>query len=189
MLCLLVPGTLCHCKDKNIVLESLNLLFTDEVAPFFSFLFLHDDIESLTEWTCTHMLTTVRCNETLFASTACQVRSQDAYYVLQGLDVEMRETAWLWLKVKSFFSGYWKEGTLKFVLVPTFKLTAEPVPDMGFLFEFWWKQNIFPFHVFFCTRSLKFLLAKQAVGNCGPWKHHGGIFIRICLLVHLLCHN
>jgi len=49
------------------------------------------------------MLTTIRCTETLFASTACQVRSQDAYYVLQGLDVEMRETAWLWLKVKSFF--------------------------------------------------------------------------------------
>ncbi|KAF8648076.1 hypothetical protein HU200_065115 [Digitaria exilis] len=48
--------TLCYCKDKNIVLESLNLLFTNEV------------------------------------------RSQDAYYVLQGLSVETRETAWLWLK-------------------------------------------------------------------------------------------
>jgi hypothetical protein len=44
---------------------------------------------------------TVRCNETLFASAACQVRSQDAYYVLQGLGVETRETTWLWLKVKS----------------------------------------------------------------------------------------
>nr|CAB3456894.1 unnamed protein product [Digitaria exilis] len=51
-----VLSTLCYCKDKNIVLESLNLLFTNEV------------------------------------------RSQDAYYVLQGLSVETRETAWLWLK-------------------------------------------------------------------------------------------
>ncbi|TKW32831.1 hypothetical protein SEVIR_2G193100v4 [Setaria viridis] len=51
-----VLSTLCFCKDKNIVLESLNLLFTNEV------------------------------------------RSQDAYYVLQGLGVETRETAWLWLK-------------------------------------------------------------------------------------------
>ncbi|OEL15600.1 Aminopeptidase M1-C [Dichanthelium oligosanthes] len=51
-----VLSTLCYCKDKNIVLESLNLLFTNEV------------------------------------------RSQDAYYVLQGLGIETRETAWLWLK-------------------------------------------------------------------------------------------
>ncbi|KAF8688813.1 hypothetical protein HU200_042141 [Digitaria exilis] len=51
-----VLSTLCYCKDKNIVLESLNLLFTNEV------------------------------------------RSQDTYYVLQGLSVETRETAWLWLK-------------------------------------------------------------------------------------------
>ena len=38
MLCLLVPGTLCYCKDKNIVLESLNLLFTNEVDLFIFFL-------------------------------------------------------------------------------------------------------------------------------------------------------
>ncbi|ONM54526.1 Aminopeptidase M1 [Zea mays] len=51
-----VLSTLCFCKDENIVLESLNLLFTNEF------------------------------------------RKQDAYYVLQGLDVETRDTAWVWLK-------------------------------------------------------------------------------------------
>lgn len=47
--------------------------------------------------------TTVRCTEVSFvsfASIACQVRKQDAYYVLQGLGVETRDTAWVWLKVK-----------------------------------------------------------------------------------------
>ncbi|CAN6174091.1 unnamed protein product [Urochloa humidicola] len=51
-----VLGALCNCKDDNIVLESLNFLFSGEV-PY-----------------------------------------QDAYYVLQGISVEARETAWLWLK-------------------------------------------------------------------------------------------
>jgi hypothetical protein len=31
-----VPGTLGSCKDKNVVLESLNLLFTNEVGFYFS---------------------------------------------------------------------------------------------------------------------------------------------------------
>jgi len=52
----LVLGALCSCKDNNIVLESLNFLFSGEV------------------------------------------RYQDAYYVLQGISVETRETAWVWLK-------------------------------------------------------------------------------------------
>ncbi|KAG0543432.1 hypothetical protein BDA96_02G190700 [Sorghum bicolor] len=51
-----VLSTLCYCKDKNIVLESLNLLFTNEF------------------------------------------RKQDTYYVLQGLAVETRDAAWVWLK-------------------------------------------------------------------------------------------
>jgi len=51
-----VLGALCSCKDNNIVLESLNFLFSGEV------------------------------------------RYQDAYYVLQGISVETRETAWVWLK-------------------------------------------------------------------------------------------
>ncbi|TVU09291.1 hypothetical protein EJB05_42754 [Eragrostis curvula] len=51
-----VLGVLCSCKDKNIVLESLNFLFSSEV------------------------------------------RYQDAYYLLQGIPVETREIAWVWLK-------------------------------------------------------------------------------------------
>ncbi|XP_062198704.1 aminopeptidase M1-C-like [Phragmites australis] len=61
-----VLGALCSCKDKNIVLESLNFLFTNEV------------------------------------------RNQDAYYVLQGIGVETRETAWVWLK------GNWDPISKKF---------------------------------------------------------------------------
>jgi puromycin-sensitive aminopeptidase len=61
-----VLGALCSCKDKNIVLESLNFLFTNEV------------------------------------------RNQDAYYVLQGMGVETRETAWIWLK------GNWDRISKKF---------------------------------------------------------------------------
>jgi hypothetical protein len=34
-------------------------------------------------------------------SLACQVRSQDAYPVVQGLHVEARDIAWNWLKVQS----------------------------------------------------------------------------------------
>jgi len=74
-----ILSTLCYCKDTNIVLESLNLLFTDEV------------------------------------------RSQDAYYVLQGLDVEMRETAWLWLKgnwdrITKKYGGTQQGGFIRYVL-------------------------------------------------------------------------
>ncbi|RLM85079.1 aminopeptidase M1-C [Panicum miliaceum] len=74
-----VLSTLCHCKDKNIVLESLNLLFTDEV------------------------------------------RSQDAYYVLQGLGVETRETTWLWLKgnwdrITKKYGGTQQGGFIRYVL-------------------------------------------------------------------------
>ncbi|KAL6655886.1 hypothetical protein ACP70R_006712 [Stipagrostis hirtigluma subsp. patula] len=61
-----VLGTLCSCKDKSIVLESLNFLFTNEV------------------------------------------RNQDAYYVLQGMGVETRETSWVWLK------GNWDRISTKF---------------------------------------------------------------------------
>ncbi|GJM98985.1 hypothetical protein PR202_ga16040 [Eleusine coracana subsp. coracana] len=61
-----VLGTLCYCKDKNIVLESLNFLFSNEV------------------------------------------RNQDAYYVLQGLGVDTRDTAWIWLK------GNWDRISKKF---------------------------------------------------------------------------
>ncbi|KAL6599309.1 hypothetical protein ACP70R_045803 [Stipagrostis hirtigluma subsp. patula] len=61
-----VLGTLCSCKDKSIVLESLNFLFTNEV------------------------------------------RNQDAYYVLQGMGVETRETSWVWLK------GNWDRISIKF---------------------------------------------------------------------------
>ncbi|KAJ1289420.1 hypothetical protein BS78_02G163000 [Paspalum vaginatum] len=61
-----VLSTLCYSKDKSIVLESLNLLFTNEV------------------------------------------RNQDAYYLLKGIGVETRETAWLWLK------GNWDRITRKF---------------------------------------------------------------------------
>uniref|UniRef100_A0ACD5XRD6 Uncharacterized protein n=1 Tax=Avena sativa TaxID=4498 RepID=A0ACD5XRD6_AVESA len=51
-----VLGILSSCQDKGIVLESLNLIFTDEV------------------------------------------RSQDAYVPLRGLQTEAREIAWNWLK-------------------------------------------------------------------------------------------
>ncbi|CAM0951104.1 unnamed protein product [Alopecurus aequalis] len=51
-----VLGILCSCRDKVIVLESLNLIFTNEV------------------------------------------RSQDAYVALRGLQIESREIAWNWLK-------------------------------------------------------------------------------------------
>ncbi|TVU09317.1 hypothetical protein EJB05_42782 [Eragrostis curvula] len=51
-----VLGTLCSCKDTNIVLDSLNFALSNEV------------------------------------------RNQDAKYVLQGISVEARETAWNWLK-------------------------------------------------------------------------------------------
>ncbi|CAM0951100.1 unnamed protein product [Alopecurus aequalis] len=51
-----VLGILSSCRDKVIVLESLNLIFTNEV------------------------------------------RSQDAYVVLRGLQIETREIGWNWLK-------------------------------------------------------------------------------------------
>ncbi|XP_047051404.1 aminopeptidase M1-C-like [Lolium rigidum] len=51
-----VLGILSSCRDKGIVLESLNLIFTNEV------------------------------------------RSQDAYLVVRGLQIEAREIAWNWLK-------------------------------------------------------------------------------------------
>lgn len=95
MLCFLVPGTLCYCKDKIIVLESLNLLFTNEV-DLFSLFFL----------CCFSMMTVEAQSDRLYsyevshASITCQFRKQDAYYVLQGLGVDMRDTAWMWLKVK-----------------------------------------------------------------------------------------
>lgn len=63
MLCFLVPGTLCYCKDKNIVLESLNLVFTNEVDLFFLCCFSmmtveaeSDELVLLSSLTCLYYL-------------------------------------------------------------------------------------------------------------------------------------
>ncbi|CAN6204269.1 unnamed protein product [Urochloa humidicola] len=74
-----VLGTLCSCKDDNIVLESLNFFFSGEV------------------------------------------RYQDAYYVLQGISIEARETAWLWLKgnwdlISKIAGDVRVSGVIRFVL-------------------------------------------------------------------------
>jgi hypothetical protein len=66
-----------------------------------------------------------------------QVRSQDAYYVLQGLGAETRETAWLWLKVKSLLlCTERKKSDDLFDFSNVQVETVEPVSSIGFLFKF-----------------------------------------------------
>jgi hypothetical protein len=68
------------------------------------------------------------------------------------------------------------------------------ITNMGFLLAFWTKQ-ICPFDVFFYTKVLKFLPAKQIpriLLSMESWKHPGGIFVKelICCSVFMqFCHN
>jgi hypothetical protein len=62
------------------------------------------------------------------------------------------------------------------------------VTNMGFLLVFWTKQNTCPFDVFFYTKVLKFLPAKQALGYCRHgkletswWNIYKGINFLFCL--------
>jgi len=137
--------------------------------------------------------------EVSLASITCQFRKQDAYYVLQGLGVETRDTAWVWLKVKYVLRYiYWKVEFIKFVLVSTYNLKLLDLYGcykygipIGILDEtthltFWCLLLYQSFEILACQTSPRILSSMES------WKHPGGIFIKeliFCSVFMQFCDN
>jgi hypothetical protein len=91
-------GILSSCRDKGIVLESLNLIFTNEVSAKIITFFQDCSVRFL-QACCISVSTTCKLYSDLYFSLVCQVRNQDAYIAISGVQIEAREIAWNWLKV------------------------------------------------------------------------------------------
>jgi hypothetical protein len=89
---------LSSCRDKGIVLESLNLIFTNEVSAKIITFFQDCSVRFL-QACCISVSTTCKLYSDLYFSLVCQVRNQDAYIAISGVQIEAREIAWNWLKV------------------------------------------------------------------------------------------
>lgn len=170
-----VPGTLGSCKDKNVVLESLNLLFTNEVGFYFSCIMTVKAQSNELVLTCWLLLDAVGSHLPLLlagSQSRCILCTSGSWCgdTWNSLAVVEGEIS---------FTMYWKEEVWWFVWF--FQRTSW---NCWTCFKYRFPVQILketkypPIWCLLLYQKFGIPAWQQGLGCCGPWKHHSGIFIR-----------